>query len=204
MNTHLQHKETNHRIAGAIIFALVAYGGLGHKLALATDSGAAHGPELRQTILGLALEGLSLDSTPEQAHAILISAGYKAHQGNKPGNGIYWKKQTKKLTRRILLKTSDAQLIKLQFSFIEKNGDEVWRQVLGDIKSKLGTALHLCQETAELNLNCKLTSESPDMLSAHVTASHGGSVNKIRVNLDRYLPTAVQGTGSAYSKPPAI
>lgn len=203
MSTHSLHARAMHKTAAAMVFALAAYWGPAGALAQAGDGGAAHAPELRRTILGLALEGLSLGSTPEQAHETLIAAGYRAHRGNKPGNGIYWKQQTKMLTRRILLKSSDDRLVKLQFSFIQKNGDEVWRQVLGDIKDKLGAALRLCQETAGAGLNCRLTSESPDLLSAHITASHDGGVNKIRVNLDRYLPAA-RDTNPANSRPPAI
>ena len=75
---------------------------------------------LRGAISKLVVEGLSLSLTPSQAHEQLTSTGYQIHKGTEPGHGIYWKNESKTLTKRIRLKSSDERIYQIQFSFSEK------------------------------------------------------------------------------------
>ncbi len=141
--------------------------------------------QLRETIAKLTVEGLSLSLTPDQAHEQLISAGYQVHKGTEPGHGIYWKNESKTLTKRVRLKSSKERIYQIQLSFAEKDGVQAWQAFFNEVKTKLGAATQLCEKATEQELNCMLISESPTQLSAEITASQSAKANRIRVRLDQ-------------------
>ena len=181
MSTHTFCKRAAYNITATAILALSASYGL----AQADEQKPPQDLELRQTIIGLTVEGLSLSLTPDQAHERLTSAGYQEHKGNDPGHGIYWKNEGKTLTKRIRVKSSEERIYQIQLSFAEKNGTQAWQTLFNDIKKNLGTATHLCEKATEQELNCLLVSESPTQLSAEITSSQSNNTNRIKVRLDQ-------------------
>ncbi len=169
-----------HAVVAAII-VLSAYCGL----AQADENAVPQEQELRAIITGLSVEGLSLSLTPGQAHDNLLSAGYQVHQGTEPGHGIYWKNESKRVTKRVRLKSSEERIYQIQLSFAEKNGTEVWQPFLNEIKTNLGAAISLCEKATGQALNCLLLSESPTQLSAEIRTSQSKGVNRIKVRLDQ-------------------
>lgn len=200
MTTAILNKRANPIITATLI-TLFAYCGLADNFAQADES-RAHNPELRQAILEFAIEGLTLSSTPRQAHETLVSAGFKAHRGNKPGNGIYWKKEAKTVTRRILLKSINGKLAQIQYSFAEKGDNTAWKQLFSNIKSQLGSTTGLCRQATERDLYCKLFSQSPTILSADITTRHGDGSSKIRIKLDQQVPGSAQNSAAQYAIQP--
>lgn len=141
--------------------------------------------QLRETIMGLTIEGVSLSLTPDRAHEQLTSAGYQVHKGTEPGHGIYWKNESKTVTKRIRLKSSEERIYQIQLSFAEKDGIQAWQGLYNKIKTSLGTATKLCKKATEQALNCMLISESPTQLSAEITTSQSEKANRIKVRLDQ-------------------
>ncbi|MCF6354283.1 MAG: hypothetical protein L3J26_04145 [Candidatus Polarisedimenticolaceae bacterium] len=165
----------------AAIIAISAYCGL----AQAGEKAAPQEQELRAIITGLTVEGLSLSLTPSQAHDNLLSAGYQVHQGTEPGHGIYWKNESKRVTKRVRLKSSEERIYQIQFSFAEKSGMQAWQPFLNEIKTNLGRAISLCEKATGQALDCLLLSESPTQLSAEITTSQSKGANRIKVRLDQ-------------------
>jgi len=181
MSLYTPYKQTIRNLTATTIIALSTYCGT----TLASEKAAPQDLELRQTISGLTIEGLSLTLTPDQAHETLIAAGYQAHKGTEPGHGIYWKNEAKTLTKRIRLKSSEKRIYQIQLSFAEKNGKQAWQAFFNDIKTKLGSTTQLCKKATDQELNCMLISESPTQLSAEITTSQSKKANRIKVRLDQ-------------------
>ncbi|GEM_PF-3194351 len=181
MSIYSFRKHATHQITVTAIIALSACCGL----VQADEKTAPQEQELREIITGLTIEGLSLSLSPDQAHGNLLSAGYQVHQGTEPGHGIYWKNESKRLTKRVRLKSSVERIYQIQLSFAEKNGTQAWQPFLNEIKNNLGAATHLCKKATEQELDCLLLSESPTQLSAEITTSQDKGVNRVRVRLDQ-------------------
>ena len=185
MSIHTSHRRATYNMAAAAMIALSAYCGLASNSVQADEKAPPQDQELRKTISGITIEGLSLNLTPDKAHENLTSAGYQMHRGSEPGHGIYWKNEADILTKRIRLKSSEERIYQIQLSFAEKKGVQTWQALFDGIKASLGTATRLCEIATEQELNCLLLSELPTQLSAEITTSKSDKINRIRVRLDQ-------------------